>query len=86
MIESMLSTIDNPYNPFDDFMNWYVFDEQAGYHSTALLGRLSFGSLELSDADQRLAMENIIDEIIEENVSGMFIKVTREVPDSIDGG
>ena len=28
----MLSTIDNPYNPFQDFKKWFVYDEVVGNH------------------------------------------------------
>ena len=29
----MLTTFDNPYNPFDEFTSWFMFDEEKGYHS-----------------------------------------------------
>jgi hypothetical protein len=78
-IESMVTTIDNPYDPFTEFREWYLFDETHGYHTSALVGRLTFSSDELSDKDQRQAVEIAVNEIVSENISGMFIKVTREV-------
>lgn len=37
----MLTTFDNPYNPFDEFTSWFMFDEEKGYHSCAYLGRIA---------------------------------------------
>lgn len=71
----MLSTIDNPYNPFTHFDEWFQFDESSGYHSTGLLARIVISSDELSEADQQLDYERAIDEIIKENVSGVHVKV-----------
>lgn len=75
--EHMLTTTDNPYNPFTHFREWYVFDELKGYHSTSLLGRIVRSSDELSVADQHLAIEQGIDEIVRENLSGKHVKATR---------
>lgn len=72
----MLTTVDNPYDPFTEFDEWYQFDTSAGYHSSALLARIVRTSDELSDADQSVAIELAIDEIVRENVSGMHRKVT----------
>jgi hypothetical protein len=82
MIEAMLTTVDNPHDPFDDFDTWYAWDEGAGYHSSSLLARIVVSSHEISESDQRLAIEQAIDEIVEENVSAMHRKVTREFPDN----
>ena len=79
--ESMVTTIDNPYDPFTDFRQWYEFDVSHGYHTAALVGRLTFSSDNLSEEDQRQAVNGAVDEIVSENVSGVFIKVTREVED-----
>ena len=79
--QTMLTTIDNPFNPFDDYWKWNEFDTSMGYHTAAFLGRISFVSEELSDADYELALDNAVDEIVKENVLGLYVKVTKEVPD-----
>jgi hypothetical protein len=78
-MESMLTTVDNPYDPFTQFDEWYAYDERSGYHTTSLLARITVTSHELSEADQSLAIELAIDEIVSENVSGVHRKVTRKV-------
>lgn len=76
MAEYMLTTVDNPFNPFDHFNEWLAFDEAHGYRSTALLARIVKTSDELSEPDQLLAIESAIDEIVKENVSGMHRKIS----------
>jgi hypothetical protein len=74
----MLTTFDNPFNPFTQFDEWFQWDVAAGYHTSALLGRITIDSPELSDTDQEEAIQIAIDEIVRENVSGMFRKVTEK--------
>lgn len=71
----MLTTIDNPYDPFTQWDEWYLWDADAGYHTPGLLARIAKTSHELSDADQHLAIQQAIDEIVSENVYGMHKKV-----------
>jgi hypothetical protein len=75
--EYMLTTVDNPFDPWTQFQQWYAFDTRLGYHSAALLARVAKTSDELSDTDQRFAMQIAIEEIVRENVSGMHRKVAR---------
>jgi hypothetical protein len=79
----MLSTVDNPYDPFTQFDEWYAFDEAAGYHSSALLARIVRTSDDLSEADQSLAIEQAIDEVVRENVLGIYRKVSSNADDII---
>ncbi len=74
--ESMLTTLDNPYNPFTQFDDWYAFDVGMGYNTCSYLSRIAIVSEELSDADIDLAIERAIDEIVELNLIGKYIKVT----------
>jgi hypothetical protein len=78
-MESMLTTVDNPYDPFTQWDEWYSYDEGAGYHTVSLLARITKSSHELSEADQSQAIEDAIDEIILENVSGMHRKVSASM-------
>lgn len=74
----MLTTVDNPYDPFTQFDEWFTWDNEAGYNTPGLLARIARTSDELSDADQHLAIQTAIDEIVEENVLGVHRKVTQE--------
>lgn len=73
----MLTTVDNPYDPFTQWDEWYMWDLNAGYHTPGLLARMTYSSDELSEPDQYLIIQGAIDEIIKENVSGVHKKVKR---------
>ena|SRR5436190_1707108 len=76
-VEYALTTVDNPFDPFTEFAQWYAYDTTHGYHSAGLLARVARSSDELSDADQHAAIQEAIDEIVRENFSGMHRKVSR---------
>lgn len=76
-MDVMLTTVDNPFDPFTEFKAWYAWDVSAGYNTAGLLARVAITSSDLSDADQELAIDQAIDEIVRENVLGVFRKVTR---------
>lgn len=78
---SMLTTTDNPWDPFDNFKEWYAWDEGHGYHTSGLLARLTFSSYELSVNEQAAAIEAAMDEIVENNYSGVHRKITKEIDD-----
>lgn len=72
----MLSTIDNPYNPHHQWDEWLAWDHDQGYYSSEFLGRIAQTSDELSDSDYELAVNDAIDEIVREDIIGVFIKVS----------
>ena len=39
--EVMLTTVDNPYDPFTQFDEWLMFDEDHGYHTCSYLARIA---------------------------------------------
>ena len=78
----MLTTIDNPFSPVTQYDEWLVWD-MARYNTNALLARVVRTSPELSDLDKLLTIQEAIDEIVEENVSGVHTKVRAGSIDSL---
>jgi hypothetical protein len=78
MKRSMLTTVDNPHSPFDNFMAWYMYDVAAGYHTTEFLARILVDSHQLGENDEELARELAIDEVVRENTLGLYRKVEKE--------
>ena len=75
MKDVMLTTIDNPFDPFTHFDEWKAFDEAKGYNSCSYLARIVKSSDELSETDEALAIEYAIDEIVRLNILGIYRKV-----------
>jgi len=78
MSNSMITTIDNPYDPFTQFDEWYAFDESKGYCTCGYLARIAKTSDDLSEQDEALAIESAIDEIERLNILGIYKKVTKD--------
>lgn len=76
--EFMLTTIDNPFNPFTQFDEWFAFDEAKGYFTCSYLARFAYSSSDLSELDQSQAIENAIDEIVRQNPLGIYKKVHKD--------
>jgi hypothetical protein len=73
----MLTTTDNPFSPVTQYDQWWAWD-WARYDSNGLLARVVITSPDLSEADQDLAIQEAIDEIVEQNVSGVHTKVRAD--------
>ena len=78
MQQSMITTTDNPYNPFTQFDDWNAYDMQQGYHTCSYLARIAMTSDELSEEEENTAIESAIDEIVALNVLGIYRKVTED--------
>jgi len=83
MAQSMLTTIDNPFDPFTEYDEWLACDEDLARRTQratiwSYLASIAKLSDELSPVDEALAIDNAIDEIIKYNVLGIYKKVTIE--------
>jgi hypothetical protein len=82
MQDVMLTTEDNPFDPFDQFEEWFQFDIARGYNTCAYIARVTITSPDLSLPDQRVAIEAAMDEIVDYNVTGNYLKVFKKDSDS----
>lgn len=76
--ECMLTTVDNPFNPFDDFDKWYLFDIEHHYATCERLGSIARTSNDLSEEDNHSNIEKAIDLIIANDYLDLYRKVVKE--------
>lgn len=74
----MLTTADNPFNPFTQWDEWLRFDEDHKYFSCAYLARIAQTSDDLPEEESEVEIARAIDEIIAFNLTGNYRKVAEE--------
>lgn len=73
--EFMLSTSDNCFNPFTQFDEWFAFDISKGYNTLEYLANVAETSEEMSEKQNRLALNEAIEDALRFNLTGNRIKV-----------
>lgn len=76
---SMLTTVDNPYDPFEEFDLWFIYDIQKGYNSCALLDRMLHVSEDWNEDSLNQTVDETIDEIIQFDPFEIYKKVQKEI-------
>lgn len=76
---TMITTIDNPFDPFEDFAKWFVFDSMQGYNTCGLLSIKAQTSDLYSEDENKFIIEDAIDSMIENDLLHIYKKVTKEV-------
>ena len=77
MEEFMLTTIDNPFNPFTQFDEWYRYDLGMHYGTCGYLARIAKITQNMTDEEEEEEINRAMDEICEVNPLGIHKKVTR---------
>lgn len=72
-----LTTYDNPYNPFEQFTSWFLFDVEKGYNSCAYLGRIARTSEQMSEEENDAEVERAIDEIVKYDFMNIYRKIKK---------
>ena len=79
-IECRLTTNDNPYDPFDQFDQWYLYDTvEKGYNTCSKVARLAELYDDMSDKEYNDEIERVYDEIIQYDFLNMYKKVFKVV-------
>lgn len=73
-----LTTIDNPYDPFTQFTDWFMFDNWKGYGTCSYLARIAKTSEALSDEENNDEIKRAIEEIIKYDFMKIYKLVENE--------
>lgn len=76
---SMLTTVDNPYDPFDEFEQWFLYDVHNGYNSCGILDRVSNVNDAMTEKEIDTEIERAIDAIIKYDFMNVYKKVTKDL-------
>jgi len=64
MQEIRITTVDNPYNPFTDWDEWFFYDLSMGYYTCERLARSTAISDQLSEAEMFEIIEKAIEDLM----------------------
>lgn len=84
MVQAYITTVDNPFDPCDDFKSWLQFDIEKGYDSCGRFMRLAKLSDEMSECERLIEIERAIDRVIELDLTDTYKKITKELNDPED--
>ena len=73
-----ITTIDNPFDPFDDSTNWLMFDIEKGYYTNNKVARLVKLTDDMTEKEELEEIERAIDRLIEIDPLDIYIKVVKE--------
>ena len=72
-----LTTVDNPFNPFEDFNSWFLYDMEKGYDCCGRLMRLAKITDDMTQSEENKELERAIDRIVELDFLNIYKKVTK---------
>ena len=58
--QCMLTTKDNPYDPFNQFDSWFIYDVTNGYNTCGYLARIAHTSDALTEPENNAEIERAI--------------------------
>jgi len=82
--QCMLTTFDNPFDPFEQFTSWLLFDKEKGYNCCERLDRIAKITDEMTQKEINEETERAIDEIIKYDFLNVYKKVTKELKEVVD--
>ena len=84
MRQTFVTTLDNPYDYFTQFDEWYAFDAFKGYDTCGLVARIAATSPSMSTSERIRAINDAVDTIIRLNPTGNCRRAVKQGPDDVD--
>ena len=83
MNDCRLTTFDNPFDPFEQFTSWLLFDKEKGYFTCEKLDRIAHFEEDMTEEEINEEHERAIDEIISNDFLNIYKKVQRKTKEQI---
>lgn len=74
----MLTTLDNPFDPFDDFTSWFKFDCEKGHNTSSRLARIADINDEMTQKEVDDEMDRAMNLIVKYDFEDKYIKVQEK--------
>lgn len=72
-----ITTIDNPFDPIDEFDQWLLFDLEKGYYTSSTIARLTHLKDDMSQYEEDTEVERAINRLIELDPLDIYIKIIK---------
>ena len=72
-----LTTFDNPFDPFEQFTSWYMFDVEQGYNTCGKLDRIANIRDDMTQKEKDAEIKRAIDVIITNDFLNIYKMKTR---------
>lgn len=80
--ECMLTTIDNPYNPFTHWDEWLKFDRDQDYYTNEYLARVADTDVSMSNEENDRATRAAMVDIVKYNPTKLWVLVYKPKSDN----
>ncbi|WP_458459241.1 hypothetical protein [Pseudobutyrivibrio sp.] len=85
MAATFVTTMDNPYDFFDEFDEWYAFDISHGYdvigqpyNTLNYVARIAQTNSDMTEEEYEDAVNEAVEDIIKMNLTGNYRKVVQK--------
>lgn len=72
-----ITTIDNPFDPIEDFDHWFEFDLEKGYNTCGKLARFTHVDDTMTDEEKINEVERGIDRLIQLDPIDIYKKIEK---------
>ena len=77
-MKCMLTTIDNPFDPFVNFDAWLQFDIEHGYDSCGKMMRFAKLESDMTEEEENIEIERAMDEFIGLDFTDTYAKAIKK--------
>ena len=75
--QCFLTTVDNPFDPYEDFISWFMFDTEKGYNRCGKLMRFADLTDDMSEEETEQEIETAIDRVIKCDALNIYKKFKK---------